>query len=147
MPHILGKRHRTIYLLQKPLKYVFSIPNENFNHRADFLIPLWHNWDEKKDHIFVHVLPRDIAIVYKRMLWFIKAELHIHASVNLASIGSDNGLAPDRCQAIIWTNAGSLWIGPLRTTFKSRYNNFLIKRLIWKCRLQNEGHFVSASVC
>ena len=106
-----------ICLLQKPLKYVFSKPNENFNHRADFLIPQRHNWDGKKDHIFVHVLPRDIAIVYKRMLWFIKAELHIHASVNLAGIGSDNGLSPGRCQAIIWTNAGSLWIGPLRTTF------------------------------
>ena len=32
-------------------------------------------------------------------------------------IGSDNGLSPDRRQAIIWTNAGILLIGPLGTYF------------------------------
>ena len=35
----------------------------------------------------------------------------------LAIIGSDNGLSPDRRQAIIWTNAGLLLIGPIRTNF------------------------------
>ena len=30
-------------------------------------------------------------------------------------IGSDNGLSPDRRQAVIWTNAGILLIGPLGT--------------------------------
>ena len=33
----------------------------------------------------------------------------------LTSIGSDNGLSPGRRQAIIWTNAGILLIGPLGT--------------------------------
>ena len=32
-------------------------------------------------------------------------------------IGSDNGLLPERRQAIIWTNAGILLIGPLGTNF------------------------------
>ena len=32
-------------------------------------------------------------------------------------IGSDNGLSPDRRQAIIWTNAGLLLIGPWGTNF------------------------------
>ena len=32
-------------------------------------------------------------------------------------IGSDNGLSPGRRQAIIWTNAGILLIGPLGTNF------------------------------
>ena len=32
-------------------------------------------------------------------------------------IGSDNGLSPGRRQAIIWTNAGILLIGPLGTHF------------------------------
>ena len=32
-------------------------------------------------------------------------------------IGSDNGLSPARHQAIIWTNAEILLIGPLRTKF------------------------------
>ena len=36
---------------------------------------------------------------------------------NLTIIGSDNGLLPDRRQAIIWTNAGLLLIGPIRTHF------------------------------
>ena len=38
-------------------------------------------------------------------------------SVNLTIIGSDNGLSPARRQAIRWTNAGILLIGPLGTNF------------------------------
>ena len=37
----------------------------------------------------------------------------IYASVNRVSIGSDNGLSPIRRQAIIYTNAVVLSIGPL----------------------------------
>ena len=35
----------------------------------------------------------------------------------LTIIGSDNGLSPERRQAIIWTNAGILLIGTLGTNF------------------------------
>ena len=35
----------------------------------------------------------------------------------LTIIGSDNGLSPERRQAIIWTNAGILLIRPLGTNF------------------------------
>ena len=35
----------------------------------------------------------------------------------LTIIGSDNGLSPGRCQAIIWTNAGILLIEPLEANF------------------------------
>ena len=41
---------------------------------------------------------------------------HICVS-KLTIIGSDNGLSPDRRQAIIWTNAGIVLIGPLGTNF------------------------------
>ena len=41
---------------------------------------------------------------------------------NLIIIGSDNGLSPDRRQAIIWTNAELLSIGPLQ--------NYLSENLI-----------------
>ena len=41
---------------------------------------------------------------------------HICAS-KIAIIGSDNGLSPGRRQAIIWANAGILFIGPLGTKF------------------------------
>ena len=47
-----------------------------------------------------------------------------HICVNkLTIIGSYNGLSPGRRQAIIWTNAGILLIGPLGTNF----NEILIK--------------------
>ena len=36
---------------------------------------------------------------------------------NLTIIGSDNGLSPGRRQAIIWTNAVILLIGPFRINF------------------------------
>ena len=40
---------------------------------------------------------------------------NIHRSIvsKLTIIDSDNGLSPDRRQAIIWANAGILVIGPL----------------------------------
>ena len=41
---------------------------------------------------------------------------HICVS-KLIIIGSDNGLSPERRQAIIWANAGILLIGPLGTNF------------------------------
>ena len=41
---------------------------------------------------------------------------HICVS-DLTSFDSDNGLSPGRRQAIIWTNAGILLIGPLETNF------------------------------
>ena len=41
---------------------------------------------------------------------------HIYVS-KLAIIGSDNGLSPGRRQAIIWTDAELLLIGPLGTNF------------------------------
>ena len=41
---------------------------------------------------------------------------HIYVG-KLTLIGSDNGLAPFRRQAIIWTNAGILFIGPLEIIF------------------------------
>ena len=55
--------------------------------------------------------------------------MHICVS-KLTIIGSDNGLSPDRRQAIIWTNAGILLIRPLGTNF----NEILIE--IPKMRLK-----------
>ena len=47
-------------------------------------------------------------------------------------IGSDNGLSPDRRQAIIWTNAVILLIGPLGTNFSeilTAIQIFLFKKM------------------
>ena len=70
--------------------------------------------------------------------------------VNLTTIGSDNGLSPGRRQAIIWTNAGIN--SNLRNKFQwnlNLYSHIFIQEIkcIWKCRLENVGHFVSASAC
>ena len=45
----------------------------------------------------------------------------------LVTIGSDNCLSPDQHQAIIWTNAGILLIGPLRTNFSEIFENVIRK--------------------
>ena len=75
-----------------------------------------------------------ISCLYSRLiLWHCAAlECHCYAIIillthwgrvthicvgNLTIIGSDNGLSPGRCQAIIWTNVGILLIGPLGTNF------------------------------
>ena len=61
----------------------------------------------------------------------------------LTIIGSDNGLSPDRRQAIIWTNVGILLIGPLWTNFSEiliGIRHFQSRKCIWKCRLRNGVH-------
>ena len=48
------------------------------------------------------------------------------------TIGSDNGLSPERRQAINWTNAGILLIGPLGTNFSEIFieiHTFLLKKI------------------
>ena len=58
-----------------------------------------------------------------------------HMRQKLTIIGSDNGLSPGRHQAIIWTNAGQLLIGPLGTNFSEILNEihtFLIKKMHMK---------------
>ena len=59
---------------------------------------------------------------------------HICVGTN-TNIGPDNGLAPGRRQAIIWTNAGILLIGPLGTNFSrilSEIHTFSFKKMHFK---------------
>ena len=59
---------------------------------------------------------------------------HICVS-KLIGIGSDNGLLPERRQAIIWTNAGILLIGPLGTNFSENLleiMTFSLKKICFK---------------
>ena len=55
-----------------------------------------------------------VIISYSLSHW--RRVTHICVS-KLTIIGSNNGLSPDRRQAIIWTNPGLLLIGPLQTNF------------------------------
>ena len=75
---------------------------------------------------------------------------HLSCVSNLTIIGSDNGLSPGRRQAVIWTNAEILLIGSLGTNFNEiliKIHAFSFKKMHFKCRLENGGHFVSASMC
>ena len=68
----------------------------------------------------VHVLPTTFSnpfalteiIVFCLKCKPILVEWRIYALVTYVNIGSDNGLSPMRCQAIIWTNADLLSIKP-----------------------------------
>ena len=69
----------------------------------------------------------------------------------LPIIGSDNGLSPDRRQAIIWTNAGILLIGRLGTNFSEisiEILTFSFKKMHSKVSSAKRQPFcVSASMC
>ena len=65
-------------------------------------------------------------------------------------IGSDDGLSPDRRQAIIWTNAGILLIWPIGTNFSEiliGIQTFSFQKTHLKMSSANWRPFVSASMC
>ena len=66
---------------------------------------------------------------------------------NIIIIGCDNGLSPGGRQAIMWTNDGILLIGTLGINFSEIRIGILTFSFVWKCRLRNGGHFISASMC
>ena len=64
-------------------------------------------------------------------------------------IVSDNGLSPNRCQAIFWTGMGKLLIGPLETNFNEisiEIQIFSFIRYISKGPLVKGEQFESASM-
>ena len=120
-----------------------------------------HKWPVVPKRILYHyvlfpvLLAKRIMIIHKKKksinylthwCWV----MHICVS-KWTIIGSNNGLSPGRRQAIIWTNAGILTIGPLwkqsSVQFKSEFEHCRSRKCIWKCRLRNHVHFVSTSMC
>ena len=76
---------------------------------------------------------------------------HIYTSLNLATISSDNGLAPYRHQASIWTNAGVLLIGTLETNLSEilieiHTFSFIQENVFENVVCKHIGHLVSASM-
>ena len=68
----------------------------------------------------------------------------------LTIIGSDNGLSPGLSQAIIWTIAGILLIGPLGTNFSEiliKIITFSFKKMPLKVSSAKWRQFVLASMC
>ena len=68
----------------------------------------------------------------------------------LTIIGSDNGLSPGQRQAIIWTIAGKMLIGPLGTNFSEiliRIQTFSFKKMHLKMSSAKWQPFVLGSMC
>ena len=81
------------------------------------MVSLWSKWK----HIAIcqlqgRVIELQCPFVHSRAITHWGRVTHI-CVFNLTIIGSDNGLSPGRRQAIIWTNAGILLIGPWGTNF------------------------------
>ena len=90
-------------------------------------------WFDDSWGIIVYIY---IALDYinreNQTMQLIEAEWRIYASVHWVIIGSDNGLSPFWCQAIIRTNAGILLIGNLGTNFSeslSETHTFSFKKM------------------
>ena len=89
------------------------------------------------------------GFIYKISLrQIMEDEWPIYALVNYAIIESDIGLSTVRGQAVILTIIGLLSTFPnkFRWIFNPNTTIF-IQKLIWRCRMQNDGHFVPPSMC
>ena len=98
-------------------------PESNFTANAQASI--LHN--EFEDHTFkitCHVSSGPMSLTHWGRV------THICVG-DLTIIGSDNGLSPGRRQAIIWTNAGMLLIGPLQWNFLEMHT-FSLKKIHFK---------------
>ena len=82
------------------------------------------NYWNRQGHVYISIL--SILLVIFTKLAFIVSCQFINSlklsdtyicACKLTIIGSDNGLSPVRCQAIIWIKAGILLIGPPGTNF------------------------------
>ena len=69
---------------------------------------------EERQSLWSHHPPQSIEFIIALTHW--GRVTHICVG-NLTIIGSDNGLSSGWGQAIIWTNAGILLVGPLGTNF------------------------------
>ena len=94
------------------------------------MVPDWNPRTKEWVTRIIHILKIVLAIVFSCPLYFKQKEWLTHwgrethiCVGKLTIIASDNDLSPGRRQAIIWTNAGVLLIGPLGTNF----NEILIK--------------------
>ena len=86
----------------------------------------------KSPRIFLLQLDKTVDLQMKITHWGWVTHICVR---NLTIIGSDNGLLPDRRQAIIWTNAGILSIGPLGTNFSEiliEIHTFSFKKMPFK---------------
>ena len=116
---------------------------------ADIIV---HDWNKSKINCCYMQVQHYEGFTPWWTLWLTHWGRVTHICVSKQTIiGSDNGLSPGGRQAIIWTDAGILLIWPLGTNFSEIlieiHAFFHSRKCIWKCRLRNGVHFVSASIC
>ena len=124
--------HNLIWVSTHPINNHAQAMNEDFVNMADRELSLGKqsiSWWLNGRKVQLQCISNWVNIFLALTHW--GRETHICVG-KLTFIASDNGLAPGRRQAIIWTTAGILLIGPLETNF----NEILIKiqtfnPLIW----------------
>ena len=79
-------------------------------------LKFWNRNEIELIIIFVTNWPNLTTLGARKALTHWGGMMHICVSI-LTVFGSDNGLSPGGCQAIIWTNLGMLLIGPFGTNF------------------------------
>ena len=99
-------------------KHHLSIPKTTLNiiYPKFHSNPLWDQWSYVKLKLWNRLVYCHIWPLRTDMLTHWGQVTRIYAN-KITVIGSDNGLSPGQRQAIIWTNAGILLIGTLRTNF------------------------------
>ena len=86
----------------KTMFLVYQISQREFTITNSMLTMIWQDIENDEYTYIVKLIEAQ--------------ETHICVG-NLTIIGSDNCLMPGKCKAIIWTNVGLLWFGPLGTHF------------------------------
>ena len=150
----LGETHQELCSRTLPLSYIGSSPAERFTKYyfgSPFLeIPqvltiLLSSYSNSSTNREYDTFSRHVCDQFPRD-WLIEAEWRMYTSViQRTIISSDNGLSLGWCQAIIWTKAGILLIGPSETNFSEIsivIHTFSSKKMRLNYRLQNGGHFV-----
>ena len=106
--------------LQFHQSFIPSRMNESF-YACVYRVQIWqvslHDWQRaaKYEHEIRNTFAKsEISLSEKLTHWGRVTHMCVG---KIIIIGSDNGLSPERRQAIIWTNAGILLIGPLGTNF------------------------------
>ena len=99
----------------------------------------------RNSHIFIQENPFEnvvwkMASIFSRpqcvhTLW--PGSLHMASDI-LVKIGWSNDLWP------VWS---SQYLNQLNFKFQAKYTHFLSRKYLWKCRLQNGGHFFRLQPC
>ena len=111
------------------------------------------SWSTRVDFHFLYTylpsLKQNIRLAADKCVYY--RLTHWGWVTHICIISSDNGVSPGIRQAIIWSNDGILWIGPLETNFSEISIEIYIcchsRKCIWKWGQETGSHHISASMC